>query len=112
MVFPSQTKVFYKALELSFQLVSPTHSVVAACLGRRALLCGRMEFQILYGRNRLYTLLVTSGNGYPSGVGAQKCALEAWPAFVVVRIPSVRDGVSPDLHLRVTVLVVGGLVSG
>lgn len=63
-------------------------------------------FQILYGRNRVYILLVTSANGYLICFGAQGCGLKARRAFVVVMTLALGDGVYRNLPLIAVIPVV------
>lgn len=95
---------------LVLQLLSPIHLMFVACLGERSLLCERLMSQELYSHYSVYNLLVTSVNGYLIFSGAQGCEHEAWRAFVVVTLLAVGDGVCRNLRVRVTVLVVDGLV--
>lgn len=84
--------------------------IVTACQGKRSLLYGTLVFHVTHGRYRVYTLLATSANGCPTCFGSQKCELDAWRVFVVVRFSTVGDVFCWNLHVIVTVLVVGGSV--
>lgn len=57
------------------------HSVVVVYLEKHALSCGR---PVYHARNRVFNLLVTSANCYPSCFGLQKCRLIARIRFCEV----------------------------
>lgn len=73
---PSENNVCDKDSALAFQLVSPIQSIVVGCPVKRAILSRRLVFHVVYGRNYVYTLLVSSANRYPSRFEAQGCELE------------------------------------
>lgn len=73
---------------LVFLLVTSMCSLLEICLQKCTLLCLWPAFGILFSRFRVYILLGTSQNVYPSVYGAQRYALAARSKFVVVSLPA------------------------
>lgn len=67
-------------------------------------------FLVLYGRNCVYILLVTSVNRHLFCFREQGCDLEAWHAFAAVRFRALEDGFCRNLLVGAMTSVVGGLV--
>lgn len=61
--------------------MSRIHLIVVASQGKRTLLCGRLVFHELPGRNRFCSLLFTFTNWYLSCFVEQECELVAKHAF-------------------------------
>lgn len=72
-----KTEPCQKISALAFQFVSLIRSIVTACLQKRIPLCESIKFHVLYVRNRVYILLMTSSKKYLCCFGPYGCGLVA-----------------------------------